>query len=100
MAIDELVRTVLQRQAGSSRDGRVRVDVGGIRARRAAALADFCRTQAAAVRESGVARALEPMGGADRKVVHDTIGDEDGVDTVSEGEDPNRRVVIVPAVDD
>ncbi len=99
MAIDDLVRTVLQRQAGSSRDGRVRVDVGGVRTRRAEALANFCRQQAAGVRESGVARSLEPMGGADRKVVHDTIAEEDGVDTISEGEDPNRRVVIVPAGD-
>lgn len=99
MAIDDLVRTVLQRQAGSSRDGRIRVDVGGVRTRRAEALANFCRAQAVEVRESGVARSLEPMGGADRKVVHDTIAEEDGVDTVSEGEDPNRRVVIVPAED-
>ncbi|NCG23361.1 MAG: KH domain-containing protein [Actinobacteria bacterium] len=99
MAIDALVRTVLQRQAGSSRDGRIRGDVGGVRTRRAKALASFCRSQAVEVRESGVARSLEPMGGADRKVVHDTIADEDGVDTISEGEDPNRRVVIVPAED-
>ena len=99
MAIDDLVRTVLQRQAGSSRDGRIRVDVGGVRTRRAVALANFCRSQAVLVRESGVARSLEPMGGADRKVVHDTIAEEDGVGTISEGEDPNRRVVIVPDED-
>jgi len=98
-AIDELVRTVLQRQAGSSRDGRVRVDVGGVRARRSAALERFCRDLAQEVRDSGVARALEPMNGADRKLTHDTIADEDGVATISEGEDPNRRVVIVPAGD-
>ena len=99
MAIDDLVRTVLQRQAGSSRNGRIRVDVGGVRTRRAVALANFCRAQAVEVRESGVARSLESMGGADRKVVHDTIAEEGGVDTISEGEDPNRRVVIVPAED-
>ncbi len=98
-AIDELVRTVLQRHAGSGRDGRIRIDMGGVRARRAEALAAFTREQAEEVRSSGVARALEPMGGADRKVVHDTIADEEGVATTSEGEDPNRRVVIVPAGD-
>lgn len=98
MAVDDLVRTVLQRH-GSSRDGRIRVDIGGLRARRAAALAAFCREQAAAVREDGKARVLDPMGGADRKVVHDTIADEDGVETESQGEDPNRRVIIVPAGD-
>ncbi|MEM7139445.1 MAG: RNA-binding cell elongation regulator Jag/EloR [Actinomycetota bacterium] len=96
-AIDELVRTVLQRRAGSSRNGRIRVDVGGVRARRAEALANFSRAQAAEVRSSGSARSLEPMSAADRKIVHDALTDEDGVDTVSEGEDNQRRVVIVPA---
>ncbi|MDG2025581.1 MAG: RNA-binding cell elongation regulator Jag/EloR [Acidimicrobiales bacterium] len=95
-AIDELVRTVLQRQAGSSRNGRIRVDVGGVRARRSEALANFARAQAAEVRESGSARSLEPMSAADRKVVHDALTDEDGIDTESEGEDNRRRVVIVP----
>jgi spoIIIJ-associated protein len=96
-AIDELVRTVLQRQAGSSRNGRIRVDIGGVRARRAEALANFARAQAEEVRSSGSARSLEPMSAADRKVVHDALSDEDGVDTVSEGEDSQRRVVIVPS---
>lgn len=98
-AIDELVRTVLQRQAGSARNGRIRVDVGGVRARRAEALANFARAQAEEVRSSGTSRALEPMSAADRKVVHDALTDEDGVDTISEGEDSQRRVVIVPAGD-
>jgi spoIIIJ-associated protein len=95
-AIDDLVRTVLQRQAGSSRNGRIRVDVGGVRARRAEALAAFSVAQAAEVRASGTARALEPMSAADRKGVPDALVDEDGIDTVSEGEDTQRRVVIVP----
>ena len=95
-AIDELVRTVLQRQAGSSRNGRIRVDVGGVRARRAEALAKFSREQAAEVRSSGTARSLEPMSAADRKIVHDALTDEEGVETRSEGEDNRRRVVIVP----
>ena len=96
-AIDELVRTVLQRQAGSSRNGRIRVDIGGVRARRTAALIAFSKQQADEVRSSGSARSLEPMSAADRKVVHDALTDEDGVDTESEGEDSQRRVVIVPS---
>ncbi len=47
--------------------------------------------------ESGKAKALEPMAAADRKVVHDTCNEIDGVSTISEGEDPRRRVVIEPA---
>ena len=48
------------------------------------------------VRESGRAKALEPMSPPDRKVVHDTINDVDGVRTTSEGEEPRRRVVVLP----
>ncbi len=98
MAVDDLVRTVLQRH-GTSRDGRIRIDIGGLKARRTTALVAFCRAEAAAVREDGMARVLDPMGGAERKIVHDTIAEEDGVDTASEGEDPNRCVIIVPAGD-
>ena len=96
-AIDDLVRTVLQRAGGSIREGKIRVDIGGVRARRNAALADFSRTVAADVLESGNDTAMEAMGGADRKLVHDVVSEIDGVDTRSEGEDPYRRVVIVPA---
>ena len=99
-AIDELVRTVLQRQAGSGRDGRVRVDVGGVAGRREEALRAFCVKVASQVRESGKEIALEPMRGSDRKIVHDAMTDEEGVDTTSEGEDPNRRVVVVPSGND
>ena len=49
------------------------------------------------VRESGNERALEPMSPPDRKVVHDTVAELDGVETSSEGEEPRRRVVIHPA---
>jgi spoIIIJ-associated protein len=37
------------------------------------------------------------MGSADRKVVHDTVNELDGVSTISEGDEPRRRVVILPA---
>jgi spoIIIJ-associated protein len=49
------------------------------------------------VRTTGVARVLEPMPPADRKVVHDTVNTIDGVTTTSEGEEPRRHVVIVPS---
>ena len=52
-AVDELVRTVLQRSGGSTREGKIRMDVGGIRARRAAALAQFTRKVAQEAVESG-----------------------------------------------
>ena len=96
-AIDDLVRTVLQRRAGSARNGRVRVDIGGVIARRNEALVRFARDKAVEVQDSGVPRSLEPMNAADRKIVHDAVDGTDGVQTISEGEDPRRYVVIVPS---
>jgi spoIIIJ-associated protein len=96
-AVQELARTVVQRQASGTHHGRVRIDIGGYRERRRVALERFARQVAADVVASGVAKALEPMHPADRKVVHDTVNEIDGVATTSEGEEPRRRVVIAPA---
>ncbi len=95
-AIQDLGRTVVQRKATGTHHGRVRLDVSGYRQRRREALERFATTVAEDVKSSGVQRALEPMNAADRKVVHDTINEIDGVSTVSEGEDQRRRVVIIP----
>jgi spoIIIJ-associated protein len=96
MALHELSKTVLQRTAPSGPRVRLRLDVAGYRQRRREALAQFVKAQAADVVATGQARALEPMNASDRKVVHDTINELDGVGTVSEGDEPRRRVVIVP----
>lgn len=94
-AIEELVRAAVQRSTGGH-SARVHVDVAGYRRRRREALAAFARQQAEEVIAAGVERSLEPMTAPDRKVVHDTIAAIDGVTTTSEGEDPRRRVVIIP----
>ncbi len=96
VAVQELARTYLQRTATGTYQGRVRIDVGGYRHRRQEALQRFVGEVAEAVRGSGAQRALEPMGPADRKVVHDTVNELAGVRTLSEGQDPRRRVVIIP----
>jgi spoIIIJ-associated protein len=95
-AVQELARTVVQRQASGTHHGRVRIDVAGYRQRRREALERFTQQVAADVRTSGVPKALEPMHPADRKVVHDVVNGLEGVSTTSEGEEPRRRVVIVP----
>jgi spoIIIJ-associated protein len=92
-AIEELVRTYVQRRT-DGHGARIDVDVAGYRAQRREALAKFATELAEKVVESGREQALEPMGPADRKVVHDAVAEIDGVTTVSEGEDPRRRVVI------
>ncbi len=93
-AITELSRTLVQRSSDGQADGSLTVDIGGYRERRRTFLADFARNQGEAVLDDGRPRALEPMGAADRKVVHDTVGEIDGLATFSEGSDADRRVVI------
>jgi spoIIIJ-associated protein len=95
LAIQDLTRTVVQRKT-SAGNGRILVDVSGYRRKRKDALARFSRQVAEEVQASGTRRALEPMSAADRKIVHDTVNDVEGVMTISEGEDPHRRVVILP----
>jgi spoIIIJ-associated protein len=96
-AVQELVRSMVQRRFVGQTHARVRLDVAGYRARRKVALERFAREVAESVRASGVAKALDPMGSADRKVVHDAVNEIEGVSTASEGEDAARRVVIRPA---
>lgn len=97
-ALQDLTRVASQRRLGDH-DTRLRVDVGGYRSRRREALGAFALKVAADVRESGSPVALEAMNSADRKVVHDALSAVDGVSTRSEGDDPNRRVIVDPAQD-
>jgi spoIIIJ-associated protein len=94
-AVQDLARTAVQRKTGGS-NGRLLVDIAGYRAKRRVALEAFTRQQAERVVTSGRRLVLEPMSPADRKVVHDTVNDIDGVATTSEGEEPRRRVVLLP----
>ena len=93
-AIQELTRVTAQRTAPSSI--RIKVDVGGYREARRVALAGFAKQAAEKALADGGEVVLEPMSSADRKVVHDTLNDEEGVSTRSAGADPRRYVVVVP----
>jgi spoIIIJ-associated protein len=97
-AVQDLARVASQRRLGDH-DTRLRVDIGGYRQRRKEALDRFALQMADEVKQSGVARVLEPMSSADRKIVHDALSEVDGIATRSEGDDPYRRVVITPAND-
>jgi spoIIIJ-associated protein len=97
-ALQELTRTYVQKLTGGQSD-RVLVDVAGYRERRVSALQRFARQVAEQVAATGTPQALEPMNGADRKVVHDAVHEIPGVTTRSEGEDPRRYIVIVPSAD-
>ena len=93
-AVQELARAVLQKDGPGG--ARLRVDVGGYRERRKEALERFTKQVAEQVLANGSPTSLEPMSPADRKIVHDTVNEIEGVRTTSEGEEPRRRVVIHP----
>jgi spoIIIJ-associated protein len=94
-ALQDITRAVVQRQCPSRTD-RILVDVAGYREKRSAALKRFSSQIAEEVIASGQEKALESMSPADRKAVHDAVNEIDGVATRSEGEDPNRYIVIAP----
>jgi len=95
-AVQDLTRTFVQRQS-EVRTDRILVDVGGYREKRSAALRRFTEGIVHEVKSSGEERALEPMSPADRKVVHDTVNEIEGVETRSDGTEPSRYVVIQPS---
>ena len=92
----DVINTVVQRNARGARYPRIRLDVGDYRRKRREALAKFAKQLAEEARDTSKEIVLEPMNAADRKIVHDTVSEIDNVSTVSEGEDSQRRVVIIP----
>ncbi len=92
-ALQELTRLAVHRKTGLR--ARLMLDVGGFRARRRAELAELGRSLAAEVERTGEPRKLRAMTPFERKIVHDAVA-EAGLRSESEGEEPNRRVVIFP----
>jgi len=92
-ALQELTRLAVHRQTGNRT--RIMLDVGGFRAHRRAELTELGTDAAEEVRASGVPRRLEAMTPFERKVVHDAVAAA-GLRSESEGEEPNRRVVVFP----
>jgi predicted RNA-binding protein Jag len=72
------------------------IDAEGYRARRADQLSELAVATAERVLRDGKAHKLEPMLPSERKIVHLAIADNPGVRTESEGEEPERCVVIHP----
>jgi spoIIIJ-associated protein len=95
-ALQELTRLAVHRQTGNR--ARLMLDIGGYRARRRAELAEYGRTVSEEVARTGEPKALEPMSPFERKIVHDAVAVA-GLRSESEGEEPNRRVVVFPRGD-
>lgn len=91
-SVHEITRTVAQRKI---REGtRLRLDIAGYAERRREALQIYAKRLAKQVLAEGGEVMLESMNPSDRKVIHDAIGEIDGVRSYSEGEEPRRSVVV------
>ncbi len=93
-ALQELTRLAVHQHTGART--RMMLDVGGYRQRRRAELAAAGEDAAEEVRRTGEPKRLWPMNPFERKVVHDAVAAA-GLRSESEGEEPDRRVVVLPA---
>ena len=94
-AIQHLVNLMLSRKLGEW--ARVTVDIEEYRGRREAQLRALARKAGERVRETGRAVQLEPMTALERRWVHMELQGAPGIATESAGEEPERRVVVIPA---
>ncbi|MBM7784346.1 Jag family protein [Tenggerimyces flavus] len=93
-ALQELTRLAVYRETGER--SRLMLDIAGHRAQRRSDLITLTEKIVEEVRSTGQAVKLEPMSPFERKVVHDTVAAK-GLTSESEGEEPERRVVVQPA---
>lgn len=94
-ALQELTRLAVVTSTGAR--SRLMLDIAGWRAARRTELAELGTAAANRVLSSGAAERLSPMSAFERKVVHDAAGAVEGIRTESEGDEPQRRVVVLPA---
>ena len=85
---------------GNSDRKRVTVDAGGYRERRRALLTEEAEIAAERAVRNGESVRLEPMSASERRMVHEVLKERSDVETFSEGDDPERRVVVAPLVGD
>ncbi len=79
---------------------RVSVDASGYRERRREAIERQADRAAERALETGKEIEIEPMSSSERKVAHDRLKDRPGIETFSEGEEPERCVIVAPLVGD
>lgn len=79
---------------------RVSVDAAGYRQRRRETVERQADRAAERALESGKEIELEPMSPTERKIIHDRLKDRSGLETFSEGEDPERCVIVAPILGD
>lgn len=92
-ALQELARLAVMTESGHR--SRLMLDIAGHREKRRTVLQDLARDAVTEVTATGEAVRLSPMNPFERKVVHDAVANA-GLVSESEGEEPNRRVVVMP----
>ncbi|MFI1254814.1 protein jag [Streptomyces netropsis] len=93
-ALQELTRLAVNRETGDR--SRLMLDIGGFRARKREELSELGAKAADEAKSTGEPVKLDPMTPFERKVVHDAVAAA-GLRSESEGEEPQRRVVVLPA---
>ena len=93
-ALQELTRLAVHRETGDR--SRLMLDIAGYRAKKRAELSELGAKAAAEVKNTGEPVKLKPMTPFERKVVHDAVKSA-GLRSESEGEEPQRFVVVLPA---
>ncbi|MEV4437465.1 R3H domain-containing nucleic acid-binding protein [Streptomyces sp. NPDC049577] len=93
-ALQELTRLAVNRETGDR--SRLMLDIAGFRARKREELAKLGAQAAQEAKSTGQPVRLDPMSPFERKVVHDAVAAA-GLRSESEGEEPQRRVVVLPA---
>ncbi|MFF9013229.1 protein jag [Streptomyces sp. NPDC014870] len=93
-ALQELTRLAVHRETGDR--SRLMLDIAGFRAKKRAELAEIGAKAASEVKSTGAPVKLDPMTPFERKVVHDAVAAA-GLRSESEGEEPQRFVVVLPA---
>jgi spoIIIJ-associated protein len=94
-AVQYLANAIAHRRYGDERK-EVTVDAAGYRERRRSTLESLAVRTAQEVRTTGARVELDPMTAVERKVVHLKLKEFEGVETASEGTEPNRYVVVLP----
>jgi spoIIIJ-associated protein len=93
-ALQELTRLAVYRETGER--SRLMLDISGYRAQKREELVKLAEETVAQVKESGESASLDPMSPFERKVVHDAVAAA-GLSSESEGVEPRRFVVVLPA---
>ncbi|MGH3900671.1 MAG: protein jag [Pseudonocardiaceae bacterium] len=94
-ALQELTRLAVQQQTGAR--SRLMLDIAQWRSMRRSDLSKLGRSTAEQVRDGGEPARLQAMTPFERKIVHDAVAAVEGVRSESEGEEPQRRVVVLPS---